>query len=327
MMLYSFVIPCYNSGSTIEKVVQLTAEEMECQGCGNNEFILVNDCSPDGGKTLNILRRLAEENDYIKVIDFAKNAGQHHAIMAGLKYATGDVIIGMDDDLQTHPSQLPKLLGKFNEGYDIVYGYYPEKKHGFFRNIESKLNYWSVRVLIGKPKELKTSSFWVMKSFVRDYVIQYKVSYPYLQGMFLHTTRYIGCVPIEHFSREEGDSGYTFRKLIKLWSGIMGFSIVPLRLAMTLGNIFSAGGLIGALCVVIAKLMHPDMTVGWASMMSALFFFSGVILFFIGVVGEYVGRITLNTNNEPRYVIREVITNKGEKHEKDFNSGSGQCAD
>ncbi len=306
-MLYSFVIPCYKSGETIRKVVELTAEEMELEDRKEYEVILVNDCSPDGGKTLKVLRELAAEYSYVKVIDFAKNAGQHHAILAGMKYAKGDIIIGMDDDLQTHPSQLPKLFEKFSEGYDIVYGYYPEKKHSFFRNLVSKLNYWSVRILIGKPKELKTSSFWVMKSFVRDYVVQYKVLYPYLQGMFLHTTQNIGCVPIEHFSREVGDSGYTLKKLVKLWSGIIGFSVVPLRIAMTIGNVFAGVGILGAIGVVISKLLHPEMLVGWASMMSALCFFSGVILFFIGIVGEYIGRIALNVNNEPEYVIREMI--------------------
>lgn len=312
-MLYSFIIPCYKSGQTIRKVVELTAEEMEKEGKKEYEFILVNDCSPDGGETLKALKELVAEYSYVKVIDFAKNAGQHHAILAGMKYANGGVIIGMDDDLQTHPSQLPKLFEKFEEGYDIVYGYYPEKKHSCFRNVVSKLNYWSVRVLIGKPKELKTSSFWVMKSFVRDYVIQYKVLYPYLQGMFLHTTQNIGCVPIEHFSREVGDSGYTLKKLIKLWSGIIGFSVVPLRIAMTIGNIFAGLGILGAVYVVISKILHPEMLLGWASMMSALCFFSGVILFFIGIVGEYIGRIALNVNNEPEYVIREIITKEEEK--------------
>lgn len=306
-MKYSFVIPCYNSGETIRKVIELTSEEMRLEGRSEYEFVLVNDCSPDEGKTLGILKDLAQQYSYIKVIDFAKNAGQHHAILAGLKYASGDVIIGMDDDLQTHPSQLPKLFKKFEEGFDIVYGYYPEKKHSFFRNLISKMNYWSVRILIGKPKELKTSSFWVIKRFVKDYVIEYKVLYPYLQGMFLHTTQNIGCVPIKHFSRKTGNSGYTLKKLFKLWSGIMGFSIVPLRIAMTIGNVFASVGIIGAICVVIRKLLYPTTAVGWASTMSALFFFSGVILFFIGIVGEYIGRIALNVNNEPGYVIREVI--------------------
>lgn len=326
-MLYSFVIPCYNSGDMIEEVVQLTSEEMGRGGRREYEFILVNDCSPDGGHTLQVLKRLAKKHHYVKIVDFAKNVGQHHAIVAGLKYASGDVIIGMDDDLQTHPSQLPVLFGKLEEGYDIVYGYYPEKKHSFFRNIISKLNYWSVRVLIGKPKELKTSSFWVMKSFVKDYVVQYKVTYPYLQGMFLNITQNIGCVPVEHFSREAGNSGYTLGKLIRLWSGIMGFSIVPLRIALTLGNVFSVAGIIGAVCVVVSKLIHPQMPIGWASMMSALFFFSGIILFFVGILGEYVGRISLNINNKPSYVVREIINGEGEGDEKDIDFRGGECAD
>lgn len=326
-MLYSFVIPCYNSGRTIEEVVRLTAERME-QDCRKDyEFILVNDCSPDHGETIGVLRHLAETLDYVKVVDLARNTGQHHAIVAGLSYAEGDIIIGMDDDLQTHPSQLPILFNKFDEGYDIVYGYYPQKKHGFFRNIASKLNYWSVRILIGKPKDLKTSSFWVIKRFVRDYVIQYHFSYPYLQGMFLRTTQNIGCVPVEHFKRASGKSNYTFKKLFSLWSGIMGFSIAPLRISMTLGNIFSLGGLIGAICVVVSKLMHPHMLLGWASMMSALFFFSGIILFFIGIVGEYVGRMFLSVSNDPQFVIREIIEKKGENHAENIDFGSGKRSD
>lgn len=311
-MLYSFVIPCYNSGKVIEQVVQLTAEEMNKIDRTNYQFILVNDCSPDGGKTLESLKKLAEMYDFVKVINLAKNAGQHNAILAGLNYAEGDVIIGMDDDMQTHPSQLTTLFTKFEEGYDIVYGYYPEKKHSFIRNIASKLNYWSVRVLIGKPKELKTSSYWVMKRFVRDYLVSYQFSYPYLQGMFLRTTSNIGCVPVKHFKRAEGTSNYTFKRLFKLWSGIMGFSIVPLRIALTLGNILSIGGLLGVVATIIHKVMKPEVLVGWASTMCVICFFSGVILFFIGLLGEYIGRMFLSISKDPQYIVREVIE-KGEK--------------
>lgn len=306
-MLYSFVIPCFNSGETISNVVKLTAEEMDKMERSHYEFILVNDCSPDGGKTINILKNLVMEYPFVKVVDLAKNSGQHNAILAGLHYAEGDIIIGMDDDMQTHPSQLPVLFEKFEEGYDIVYGYYPEKKHSFIRNIASKLNYWSVRVLIGKPKELKTSSYWVMKKFVRDYIITYKFSYPYLQGMFLNTTSNIGCTPIKHFARAEGKSNYTFKRLFKLWSGIMGFSTVPLRLSLTLGNILALGGFIGVLATIIHKIVNPNVLIGWASTMCVMCFFSGVILFFIGLVGEYIGRMFLSVSNEPQFVVREVI--------------------
>ena len=205
-MLYSIVVPCYKSAHTIRQVVELTADKMEEMGRTPYEFVLVDDCSPDGGDTICELRAVADDHPYVKVIELAQNSGQHNAVMAGLNYAEGDAIIAMDDDLQTHPSQLPKLFEEFDKGYDIVYGHYPEKHHSLFRNFGSWLNYISVRILIGKPKDLKTSSFWIIMKFVRDYVIQYKSHYTHLQGLFLRTTRNISSVPIEHFDRAYGSS-------------------------------------------------------------------------------------------------------------------------
>lgn len=306
-MLYSIVIPCYNSSHTISDVVDLIKEEMPKCNITDYELILVNDCSPDGGKTLSVLKQLAKENECIKVINLAKNAGQHNAIMAGLNYADGDIIIGMDDDMQTHPSQISILLSELDKGYDIVYGYYPEKKESGFRRFGSYINHLSVRILIGKPKELKTSSFWVIRRFVRDSVIEYKGSFAYMQGLFLRTTNNIASVPIKHYERAYGKSNYTFKKLLKLWSSIIGFSIVPLKLAQWCGMLFSCVGIIGAIVIFIRKLINPAMAVGWPSMMIAICFFAGINLMFLGLIGEYVGRIFLGQNNQPQYVIKEVI--------------------
>ena len=150
--MYSIVIPCYKSSHTLKKLVTLTTEEMQKMNREDLEFVLVNDCSPDGGKTLEVLRQLAEENENVRVINLAKNVGQHNAMMAGLRYAKGDTIISMDDDMQTHPSQLPKMFAEYDKGYDVVYGYYPEKKHSLFRNFGSWVNRASVTILLGKPK-------------------------------------------------------------------------------------------------------------------------------------------------------------------------------
>ena len=121
-MRYSVIIPCYKSDQTIEHVVDMTRDEMIRLGKGDVEFVLVNDCSPDGGKTIRKLREMAQKHADVKVIGLAKNSGQHNALMAALRHAEGDIIIGMDDDGQTHPSQLSKLLGALDEGYDLVYG-------------------------------------------------------------------------------------------------------------------------------------------------------------------------------------------------------------
>jgi undecaprenyl-phosphate 4-deoxy-4-formamido-L-arabinose transferase len=291
-------------------VVELTAAKLEELGRTPFEFVLVDDYSPDDGETICELRALADDHDYVKVIELARNSGQHNAVMAGLNYAEGDVLIAMDDDMQTHPSQLPKLFEAFDQGYDIVYGYYPQKHHNAFRNFGSWVNYTSVRILIGKPKDLKTSSFWIIKRFVRDYVVQYKSHYTHLQGLFLRTTHNIASVPVEHFEREYGHSGYTFGKLISLWSNIMGYSIVPLRIATRAGVFFAMLGILGAAAIVLKKIFAPTSAVGWYSVMVSICFFSGLIMLFLGLIGEYLGRMFQNQTNDPQFVVRDVYTGK-----------------
>ena len=312
--MYSFVIPCYNSSESIRHVVELTMEEMEKMNRREFEFVLVNDYS-SSTKTMPVLKKLAEEYPCVTVLNLAKNAGQHNAIMAGLNYAKGDILIGMDDDMQTHPSQLPYLFEELEKGYDIVYGYYPEKKHSAFRNFGSWVNYISVRILIGKPKELKTSSYWVARKFVRDSVIEYQAPYAYIQGLFLRTTRNISCIPIQHFQREEGESNYTFKRLLKLWSNIIGFSITPLRLTEYCGFGLSLLSIIAAVVVLIRKILNPAMALGWPSLMIVICFFSGIQLMFLGLIGEYIGRMFLGLNRQPQYFIREVIRQESEEQE------------
>lgn len=309
-MLFSIIIPCYCSSHTIREVITGTMEEMERLGKTPYEFVLVDDASPDGGETICTLRELADEFSQVRIVELARNAGQHNAVMAALNHAQGDVIICMDDDLQTHPSQLPALFAEFDKGYDIAYGYYPEKKHSPFRNFGSWMNYTTVRILINKPKDLKTSSFWIIRKFVRDYAIEYKSSFTHLQGIFLRTTRNIVSVPVEHFDRAYGESGYTLKKLISLWSNIIGFSIVPLRVSRNAGLFFSALSILGAIAIALKKIIAPTSAVGWYSMMVAICFFSGLILLSLGLIGEYLGRLYLNHSNNPQFVVRTVYKGK-----------------
>ena len=305
-MLYSIVIPCYKSSKTIRKVVEMTMQEMDRLDRREYEFVLVDDCSPDDGETMAALMGLVRDYACVKVVELAKNAGQHNAVMAGLNEGSGDVFIAMDDDMQTHPSQLGKLLDEFDKGYDIVYGYYEHKEHSKFRNFGSYVNYMKVRILLKKPKDLKTSSFWVIRKFVRDYAVEYKSAYTHLQGLFLRTTRNISSVPIQHFKREVGTSNYTLKKLIKLWSNILGFSIVPLQMATYTGFFFSLIGILAAIGVIILKFVRPATYIGWPSMMATICFFSGLNLMFMGIIGEYVGRIFLGMSKNPQYVVRQV---------------------
>lgn len=314
-MKYSIVIPCYRSSHTVRDVVELTAEEFGRLGIDDFEFILVDDFSPDNGETMSVLKTLASEHTYVTVVELAHNTGQHNAVMAGFAYAAGDIIITMDDDMQTHPSQLGKLLGKLDEGYDVIYGYYPDKKHSGFRNFGTWVNYITVRILIGKPKDLKTSSYCVMRRYVCENMIQYHAQYSHLQGLVLRTVAAdkIASVPIEHFDRAYGTSNYTLRKLIGLWSNIAGFSVVPLQIAKRCGIAISLIGIIGTIVLLIRKILHPAIVLGWTSVIVAIFFFSGILLFTIGMVGEYVGRMFLSLGNYPQYVVRDVYTSDPER--------------
>lgn len=307
-MKYSIVIPCYKSAHTIRDVVEQTSKELGKLQIKDFEFVLVDDCSPDQGATLSVLKALAKDYGYVSAVELARNAGQHNATLAGMSIATGDAIITMDDDGQTHPSQLHKLLDKFNQGYDVVYGYYPEKKHSAFRNFGSWMNYTSVRVLIGKPKDMKTSSYCVMRKYVCENMIKYPAQYTHLQGLVLRTVAAdkIASVPVDHFDRAYGKSGYTFKKLVGLWSNIAGFSVVPLRFVGKFGVFTSLIGLIGALVLLIRKLVNPTIVLGWASVIVAIFFFAGVILLSLGIIGEYIGRMFLTLSNYPQYVIKDV---------------------
>lgn len=307
-MKYSIVIPCYRSSHTIREVVEETARELERLERTPYEFILVDDYSPDEGATVRELRSLAAEHDYVTAVCLAHNTGQHNALIAGLTYAGGDIIIFMDDDMQTHPSQLDAMLGGLDEDHDVVYGYYPDKKHSGFRNFGSWFTHMSVRILIGKPKDMKTSSYVVMRKYVRDNIIKYPAHYTQMQGLILRTVSpdRINSVPIQHFDRAYGESGYTLKKLLSLWSNIAGFSIVPLQVSKRMGVFISAGGFLGLCILLFRKLVSKTKILGWTSTMMTIIFFSGIIIMTLGIVGEYVGRSFLTIGNYPQFVVRNV---------------------
>lgn len=237
-------------------------------------------------------------------------------MMAGLRHATGDIIISMDDDMQTRPSELPKMFAEFENGYDVVYGCYPEKKHSAFRNFGSWFNRVTVTWLLKKPKEIRSSSFWIMHKFVKDSITTYTGSHTYLLGLILRTTHNIKSVEVNHFEREHGTSGYTLKSLLGLWSNIIGFTSKPLELAMHMGYFVSFCSIVAAVIVFIRKLVNPALTVGWPSTIIAIFFSLGILLAFMGLIGEYIGRMYIQINNEPQYVIKEMINIEEEKCQK-----------
>lgn len=308
----SFVIPCYRSEHTLENVVKEINDKMLQMKQEDYEIILVNDCSPDN--TFEVIRSLCAKDKRIIGINHAKNFGQHAALMAGFHFVTGDVVVCLDDDGQTPANEVDRLLEKIDEGYDVVYAEYDNKKHSSFRNWGSHINKKMTEVMLGKPKELYISSYFAARRFIVDEMLNYKGAYPYVIGLVLRSTRNICNVPVNHRERAEGNSGYTIKKLLALWmNGFTSFSILPLRCASYGGGAIAFIGFIYAIYVIIRKLVDPTRMLGWSSLISVLLILGGLILLVLGMIGEYVGRIYISINNSPQYVIREIINYESEK--------------
>ena len=310
-MLISIVIPCYYSEKTIKKVVEMTIDEFSKTNRYDCEFVLVNDGSTDG--TYEKIKELAEKYPFVQGVNLLRNFGQHNALMAALHYVRGDYVLGMDDDMQTHPSQIHKLVEKIQEGYDLVYGHYGKKKNSTLKNLSSKLNEVSSRILLGRPKEIVSSNFWIITRKVAEEVIKYDSYNPYIDGIFYRVTHNIGNVEVEHHKREVGTSNYTLKKLIRLWLAYWNYSVIPLRISSVTGGVMAMAGFVAALLTIIRKLVHPGIPVGWASTICVVTVFAGLILMSLGIIGEYLGKIILTLNHTPQFNVRESINTDGEK--------------
>ncbi len=306
MSLVSYVIPCYRSEKTLPKVIEEIVQTMTTLSQYEYEIILVNDSSPDG--TRETIRALCNQYTNIKGIDLAKNFGQHAALMAGMRFTKGDVVVCLDDDGQTPADEVGKLLGKLEEGYDAVYACYGKKKHSLFRNFGSRVNELMTRVMLGKPKTLAVTSYFAVKRFVVDEMIRYEHSYPYVIGLVLRSTKNITNVEVLHRAREEGASGYTLKKLLSLWfNGFTAFSIIPLRVATIIGSMCAFSGFAYGIYTIIKKLVLVNVEAGFSALMSVLVFMGGMIMLMLGMIGEYVGRMYICMNCSPQYVIREMM--------------------
>ena len=303
----SFIIPCYLSEGLVCGVIEEIIKTVE--GKNPFEIIAVNDASPDN--VLKELKEAAKKDERIKVIDLAKNGGKHCALMAGYSRATGDIIVGVDDDGQCPVDCVYKLISPLEEGYDIALAKYPLKKQSKIKNMGSYVNDKMACSFLGKPKDLKLSNFYAVKRFVLEEVLKYKNPYPYIDGLFLRSTDKIINVEMQERERKAGKSGYTLKKSLKLFmNGFTAFSVKPLRFSSILGFITALLGFLFAVAVVVKKTINPLVPSGYSSIMAVLLFVGGVIMMLLGVIGEYIGRIYISINNSPQYVIREEINTK-----------------
>jgi undecaprenyl-phosphate 4-deoxy-4-formamido-L-arabinose transferase len=304
-MLVSIVIPVYNGAGTIGALVHRLLEVLHDHDL---QVVLVNDGSPDNSDQVcrEIQAAHAEAVTYVRL---AKNFGEHNAVMAGLRHARGEYVVIMDDDFQNPPEEVTRLIDHAVQGdYDVVYTYYVRKHHHWFRNLGSRLNGWMAGFMLDKPRDLYLSSFKCLSRFVVREIIKYEGPFPYVDGLALRATRHIGKIEVRHEPRREGHSNYTLRKLVHLWLNMfVNFSVMPLRVSTLMGLLFSAVGFLLGLVVLVEKFLNPGVPIGWSSVIVAVVLFSGVQLILLGLVGEYLGRLFLSTNQTPQFVIREVL--------------------
>lgn len=297
------VIPVYNSQNSIQTLVD---EILLFLKDYKFEIILVNDGSKD--ESFKRCKDLSSKNKFIKFINLTKNFGQHNATMAGLKYASGDIIITIDDDLQFETKDILKMVDFIETGYDVVFGIRKIKKQSFLRNLGSKIHTIMANAMLDKNPNIETSSFRAMRKHIVTEIVHYSGPFPYLPGLIFRTTNNIGCLEVTHKERQYGKSNYNLWRLIRVWmNGFTGFSIKPLRLATILGSIVALIGIVFGICIIVRKVINPTVQVGWTSLMAALVLFSGIQLLSIGLIGEYLGRMFLSQNQMPQYVIRESI--------------------
>ncbi len=313
MMKISFVIPCYGSEKSITGVVEELRQITTTMQTYSYEIIMVSDASPD--QVYQVIQELCKADpEHCKGIELARNFGQHAALMAGYRMATGDYIFSLDDDGQTPIEAVPQMIDALEDA-DLVFGSYTQKKHSIFRNLGSKVNDWMAEILLGKPKALHVTSFFAMRRFIMNEVLKYDNAFPYLLGLLIRTTKRIVNVPVNHRERTDGKSGYTFRKLLRLWvNGFTAFSVVPLRFATLCGFLCAFLGAMGAIWCIINKTLHPNAPMGYSSLMTVILFVGGILMLMLGMIGEYIGRTYICINKAPQYVIRST-TVKGTDHE------------
>jgi undecaprenyl-phosphate 4-deoxy-4-formamido-L-arabinose transferase len=299
----SVIIPVYRSEDILPELVR----RLECVLRANVdefELILVNDCSPDG--SWNVICRLAKMHSWIVPVNLMRNYGQHNALLCGIRIARHEVIITMDDDLQHPPEEIPKLLARLSEGYDVVYGAPEEEQHGLGRDFASWITKLVLQNVMGADIARQVSAFRALRREVIRAFTHYTGAFVSIDVLLTWGTNRFSLIRIRHEGRKTGVSGYTIRKLLTHAMNMMtGFTTLPLQFASIVGFVFTLFG-IGVLAFVIGRFLLLGGSVpGFPFLASIVALFSGAQLFALGIIGEYLARMHFRMMERPSYVVRE----------------------
>jgi len=302
--LYAIVVPVYKSERSLRELYERTARVFEGIP-GDFELILVEDGG--GDNSWEVMKSLRETDKRVKVVRLTRNFGQHNALTCGFSFSSGDYVVTIDDDLQNPPEEIPKLIGEIHRtGLDMVCGTPEARKQSWVRNAGSLAYRWLVSRIFRRAPILQMSNFRIIRKGVIDNILHMRTPNPAVGLLILNITDRIGGVTVEHLPREHGRTTYTAGKLIRhFFSGILYHSTLPLKAVFCMGLLsmfmaFALGGYYLAL-FFMGRIGVP----GWMTLVLLVLFSSGAIMFSLGIIGEYLLRITQEVYHAPQYLIRD----------------------
>jgi glycosyltransferase involved in cell wall biosynthesis len=301
--MISIVIPAYNEAGNIREIAKQTSEQLE--NTGPCEIIFVDDGSTDS--TLDEIKEVAKNNASVKYISFSRNFGHQRAVKAGLDYAEGDCVISMDADLQHPPELISELIKKWKEGYDIVYTVRKDiQEVGFLKKATSWIFYKLINRISDVDIPLGAADFRLMDKKVVHELRQFKENFLFLRGLVSWLGFKQTGIEYEPGNRHSGTTKYTVKKMVSFaMQGITSFSIIPLRISMICGFFISFCAFIYMIYALFTKLYYKTAILGWTSILISVLFLGGIQLIFLGLFGEYLGKMFIETKNRPSYVIKE----------------------
>ena len=300
---YTVLIPVYNSEKSLAELVERIKTVFIQDIKKSFEILFIDDASPNP-KTWETLLSLQEKHSEIKILQLMRNFGKAGAVLCGFSEAKGEYIITIDDDLQHRPEDIPKLIEK--QDNDIVILTFKSKKHGFSKRITSKIKSWFDYKFLKKPKHVNNSPYKLIKRDVIKNVLKIRSPYPFISGLLFFVTSNIVMVEGTHESRKYGKSDFNFKRRLKQFSNLL-INNTPflLRIIAYLGIVFSIISFFVGMFFIIKKVTVGTNASGWTSLIVLISFMSGIILFTLGVIGEYLIRIINTTENKSAFIIRK----------------------
>lgn len=297
------LVPCYNEELNIDELYDRLYSPLLANTC---TILLVNDGSTD--KTLTKLRELSSLDPRVKYISFSRNFGHQAALKAGYEHSKdADVVITMDADLQHPPELIPKMLEKWKQGYKVVNTVRkPDPTTSFFKRSSSRLYYRLFSFITGTELVPGSADFRLLDKSVVKVINNIPESNPFIRGIISWVGFKQNAIEYTAPPRVHGKSAYTLSKMINLAiSGITAFGISPIRISFLAGSLCSLLAFLYGMYAVSVHLFTDDTVTGWTSVIASILFLSGFQLIMIGVIGEYIGKIHIQSRKRPDYIIEE----------------------